>query len=394
MNSPAANKLIVAAALLVFLPTLSVAFAKDENDEKASSRKLVTVPAGQVIDKDFFAFGEVVEISGTINGDLYAVAGQILVDGTVKGDLLAVGGTVTISGTVAQDARLAGGQITISGDMGRNLTVGGGNIELTPSASIHGGVVAGGGNIQLAAPVSHDVKIAAGNLTISNRIGGDVDAIVGRVRLTSKAAVTGNLTYQSPAFASVDDLAKISGSVTRKEFPRDSLPSAKAILGLLAGLKLLLLAMSFVSTLVLGFLLMHFYPNSTQKAVDQLRQRPMASLGLGLLALIGPPLLAGLLALTIVGLPLALVALAWYFVVLYLSRVVVIAWAGQAIFQRLGKADRKRWAFVVGLVAYFLLALIPVLGGLVTLIVILFGLGALLFTKKETYVAARGQAMV
>lgn len=73
LNSPAANKLIVVAALLVFLPALSVAFEKDEHDEKASSRKLVTVPAGQVIDNDFFAFGEVVEISGTINGDFYVI---------------------------------------------------------------------------------------------------------------------------------------------------------------------------------------------------------------------------------------------------------------------------------------------------------------------------------
>lgn len=391
MNSPPGNQLIVVVALLVFLPTLSVASEKDEN---SSIRKLVTVPAGQVIDRDFFAFGETVEISGTVNGDVYAAAGQVLVDGTINGDLLAVGGTVTISGTVAQDVRVAGGQVTISGEMGRNLTVWGGNIELTPSAAIHGGVVAGGGNIQLAAPVRHDVKIAAGNLTISNRIGGNVGATVGRIRLTSKAVVTGNLTYHSPSFALVDDLAKISGVITRKEFPREGLPSAKAILGLLAGLKLLLTVMSFVSTFILGLLLMHFYPTSTQRAIDRLRERPMDSLGLGLLALIGPPLLAGLLSLTVVGLPLALVALAWYFIVLYLSRVVVIAWAGQAIFQRLGKADHKRWAFMVGLVAYFLLALIPVLGGLVTLIATLFGLGAILSTKKEAYIAARSQGMI
>jgi len=391
MNSPAVSQLIVVAALLVFLPTLSVASEKDEN---SSIRKLVTVSAGQVIDRDFFAFGETVEISGTVNGDVYAAAGQVLVDGTINGDLLAVGGTMTISGMVAQDVRVTGGQVTISGEIGRNLTVGGGNIELTPSAAIHGGVVAGGGNIQLAAPVSRDVKIAAGNLTISNRIGGNVGATVGRIRLTSKAVVTGNLTYHSPSFALVDDLAKISGVITRKEFPREGLPSAKAILGLLAGLKLLLTVMSFVSTLILGLLLMHFYPTSTQRAVDRLRERPMDLLGLGLLALIGPPLLAGVLALTIVGLPLALVALAWYFIVLYLSRVVVIAWAGQAIFQRLGKADHKRWTFMAGLVAYFLLAVIPVLGGLVTLITTLFGLGAILSTKKEVYLAARSQAMI
>jgi hypothetical protein len=46
----------------------------------------VSLPAGQVIDHDYFAAGPLVQISGTINGDLYAAGGQVLIDGRVDGD--------------------------------------------------------------------------------------------------------------------------------------------------------------------------------------------------------------------------------------------------------------------------------------------------------------------
>src|SRR5918999_6285887 len=64
-----------------------------------------SLPAGIVIDGDYFAFGSLAEISGTVNGDVYAFAGQVLIDGRVNGDVIVSGGRVKISGAVAQDVR-------------------------------------------------------------------------------------------------------------------------------------------------------------------------------------------------------------------------------------------------------------------------------------------------
>ena len=89
-----------------------------------------------------FAFGETVEISGTINGDLYASGGQVVIAGSVNGDVLVAGGRVSLSGTVSQDVRAAGGQIAITGNVGRNLTLAGGNVEIASSAAVRHGVVA------------------------------------------------------------------------------------------------------------------------------------------------------------------------------------------------------------------------------------------------------------
>lgn len=165
--------------------------AQPDNSLEPGEHEVTILPAGRVINKDYFAYGERVEISGTVNGDVYAAGGQVLVDGVVNGDLLAAGGTVIISGKISQDARIAGGQVTINGEIARNLTVAGGNINLTNTAVVHGGVVAAGGTVVLAVPVGRDARVAAGNLTVSDTINGDLHAAAGKIRLTSKAAVGG-----------------------------------------------------------------------------------------------------------------------------------------------------------------------------------------------------------
>jgi hypothetical protein len=47
------------------------------------------LPASQVAAADYFAFGELVEISGTVNGDLYALGGAVFIDGRINGDVIA-----------------------------------------------------------------------------------------------------------------------------------------------------------------------------------------------------------------------------------------------------------------------------------------------------------------
>lgn len=378
----------------VAMPALLLAEEPGVPPDDESARKLVVIRAGQVVDRDVFAVGEIVEISGTVNGDVYAVGGQILVDGTINGDLLALGGTVTVSGTVSQDARLVGGQVAINGEIGRNVTIVAGDLELMPSAMIHGHVVAAAANVEAGALIQRDVKIAAGKAILSNRVGGDVTMAAGAIRLTSKAVVAGNLMYWSKLPASIDQQAVVSGHVVRRILTKDFLPSARDILLVFAGLKVIATVTSLVSTLVLGLLLIHFYPNASHRAVMHLTVQPLASLGVGVLTLLLTPFVMVFLAITVVGLPLAFMLLAWYAIVLYVSRVFVIALVGRLVFDKFGVAGHERWAFLFGLVLYYVLTFLPVIGLLFTMLTILFGLGAMLLIKRDVYVAAKAQQLI
>jgi cytoskeletal protein CcmA (bactofilin family) len=352
------------------------------------------VPAAEVIDRDYFAAGPLVDIAGTVNGDVYAAGGQVLVDGRVNGDLLVAGGRVTLSGEVAHDVRVAGGQVSLGGTVGGNLTVLGGNVEVTPGAAIAGGVVAAGGNVHLAAPLGRGATIAAGSLIISNRVGGDVAAAVGVLRLGSKAEIKGRVDYVSQHEATVDPGARIEGPLTRRLPPALPRPSPAQVFAVVLTLSLVLVAASFVSTLILGLLSVRYLPRYHRAAVDTLRDRPWAALGVGLVAALVTPVVGAMLLATALGLPLAVLLAAVYLVALYWGRIFALHRLGELTCRLFGATPRSAWVFVLGLVVYYLLALVPVVGWLLVLLVTLSGLGAELIARKDFYTAARSRELL
>jgi len=339
---------MILASFLILLAFAVPVFAQKEKQENFKQGELVTLPAGETINRDFFAFGERVEISGTVNGDVYTAGGIVIVDGKINGDLLAAGGTLTISGDVSQDVRAAGGQVTISGKIGRNLTVGGGNVDITDSAKIGGSLVAGAGNINIAAPIVKDARLGGGNVTLSSSVGGNLDASVGSLRITSKASVDGNLTYWSTEDASIDPAASISGEVV-KHFIDQVKPSPAKTLGILAGINIFLTLISAISTLVLGLLLIKLFPGYTQSVVNKLRKRPWASLGFGFLGVIVIPVVFVLLLITVVGIPLALILAGSYLITLFIVRIFAMRLIGQLIFERFNWKKNAYTSFVLGL---------------------------------------------
>ncbi|HXV80780.1 MAG TPA: polymer-forming cytoskeletal protein [Candidatus Binatia bacterium] len=375
---------VIVAVILLF----SVAAAQERAGSSGSAAQ-VTVPPSQVVSGDYFAFGERVEIYGTINGDLYASGGRVVIAGRVNGDVLAAGGRVSVSGTVSQDVRTAGGQVNITGDIGRNLTVAGGSVDLASTARIRGGLVAAGGSVELSAPLGGPAKVAAQSLVLANRVGGNIDAAAGSLRVSSNADIQGDLNYWSGREASVAEGARIAGKTVRNvpaERPR-FFPAAVVAWAVFV-------AINFISTLILGLLSVRFLPRFHQSVVATLRERPWASLAIGFIAVVVLPVLCAILFATLVAIPLGLILAAAFFLLLYWSRIYAIARIGEAILIRLHPASGRAAAFVLGLFVYYALAIVPFVGWLIVPLVVLFGLGSELIARKQFYLTARSQDLL
>ena len=125
-----------------------------------------------------------------------------------------------------------------------------------------------------------------------------------------------------------------------------------------------------------------------------IRERPGVSFGWGAVALVATPLVAISFVVTLLALPIGVILLALYGVTIYLARVYALLCLGQFVVRRQTGSSSLTWPFVTGLFLYTLLSLIPVVGGLVTLLAILFGLGALLMTKQKLIETMREQEQV
>ena len=380
--------------MLVMIACLSwphFAWAGDSLENGEWSKRAV-LPAGQEVQGDYFAFGPQVEISGTVRGDVYAAGGEVLMDGVVDGDLIVAGGDVTVSGMVTQDVRIAGGNVTLSGTISRNAALAAGDVHLSDSSYVKGSVLIGAGNLMVGGSIDGDVRIGAGNVTLSDGIGGDLAVAAAVIRLTSRAAIGKNFRYWSDGEPSIDEGATILGTVTKREIPK-AFKGEEFRQGF-AGMKLVAGMVSFASTLLLGLLLLRVYPVFTPRVASVIQEQPWAVLGVGGALLFGVPLLIILCMVSVVGIPIGLMLGAMYIVTLYLGRVFVMLWVGQRILSFVLYSPSAAWSFVTGLVCYFMVSVVPLLGAMVTTLTIAAGLGAILIAKKELVVKLREQQVV
>jgi hypothetical protein len=214
-------------------------------------------------------------------------------------------------------------------------------------------------------------------VTISGRVDGDVVVFNGRVELASGANVTGDVVSRDdPVVASG---ASIGGTTRRVQ--TDVNWQGFGWAGALAWW----LAVS-VSTLLVGLALLWLTGRGATRIEDAGRTAVGASIGWGLLAFFGLPVLAIVALVTIVGIPLGLGLLA-ALALIYALGYTATGW----IIGRRILGARTGWvvAFLLGWGILRALALIPIIGGLIWFVAVIFGLGALAVTIWRARSAGR-----
>jgi len=376
---------VLLLSVLVLVPFLLAfpVFAQDK-DETILRR-------GEVVEGNYYKAGNRVVISGIVNGDVYVAGSNVVVDGTVNGDLLIAGGNVDIRGTVVNDVRVAGGVVEISGNIDGNVSAFGGKVNIIDTGRIGGSLVASTSDLNISGPIGKTADFTANNAVIANSINGNVNATVNKLVLTSQAMITGDLVYQSSSEAQIGQGAVISGDTTRKPVEGIAMRSPQ-FFGLFAGFAVASKIISFISYLIVGVMLLALFPIFTSKTPDIILKKPGLSFLIGLLTIILFPIVFVLLFVTIIGIPLAFILLAVFFILIYLSVIIV----SLAIGGRILKTDGSKgfWSLLLGLIIYHVIGLIPIVGGIFSLIVIIFGLGSILYEESYFYKELRSKEIV
>jgi hypothetical protein len=233
-------------------------------------------------------------------------------------------------------------------------------------------VVAFNGPVSVRGTVDGDVVAMNGPVAVAPgaQVTGDVVTLNDAASIASGARVGGDVLYagERPGVAVG---AQVGGDVERADWGDWGAPHRSwELFGFLGSW----LAVS-LAALAVGALFLWLSPRGAQAALQAALERPGASAGFGAALMVGLPAAAFLSIVTIVGIPLG-VALLLALVPIYALGYATSAW----VLGRLVLSDRRRplVAFLAGLGALRLVALVPVLGGVVGLAATVVGLGALL----------------
>lgn len=369
---------------------------------------------GSVSD-DLYTAGQTITLAGEVGGDFIVAGRQIYLQGRVASDLIAAGRSIIVDGAVGDDVRMAGQllQLGEGAQVEDDVVAAGASLAVAPGSTIGGNLNLAMGQAEIAGQIDESLYGGFGSALLSGTVGGDAQLLVGATKppvvwpapseiegvdvplgltLTDSAQIGGNLVYRSSQEADISEAASIDGEVVYQVIPAVE-DTAIFTRGWLIGM-----IQRFLALLIVGLLLLRLLPGWGQALVSKIKTRPFPSLGWGLLAVIIVGVLAVaisfvtllltvLLAAIVPGLALPVLGLGslanltltlgFGIFAAFIPQVVVSWWGGDWLLEKFGSEGSRYAALVAGLMLFALVTSIPILGGLINLVVILLGLGAL-----------------
>jgi hypothetical protein len=328
----------------------------------------------QRVNDDLLAAGQRVEIQAAINGDLAVAGASVSIEEPVAGYAMAAGRKVDINAPVQNDLWAAGASIEVNAPIGDNALLAGRNIKVHSSAAVGGDARIAGGTVTLEAPIERNLNIAARDALISSEIGGSVEARVQRLKVLPGGVIRGDLVVHSPYPPEISSEANVLGQVRFNETAERN-----------QWIWLWWWLFGFAALLALGFAAVALSPLWTHAVAAKITERPGASALTGVLGLFLAPLIAALLLITIIGIPLAIILLAFYVVAILLSGVFVAYRTGVWLLRPFGRGNASPWMRMAAgaLIVSFFMSL-PWIGGIVQLIVLMIGFGALVLERRDS----------
>lgn len=365
--------LILSLSLVLLFSALSVSAAEFIFPEKGGS-----IIINEELE-NIYTGGNVVSINANVKKGLHASGNTINLNANVEGNFLVGGGTIIVKGNVGGTMYAGGGSIIIEGAIADDLFVAGGDIILTESSSVGGDLIVGAGTIVINGPIGGDIRLRGGEVIINSKVGGNVDIKIEKLELGDNAEIAGNFKYASKEEIEIDE-SKVLGEITFEQ-----IKTVKA--GLFGNLKMLIglitiaLLLKFLSAIAIGLIFVYLLKKFTKDIVKNSLQKFWPNLGLGLASLILIPIVAIILAISIIGLWLAGLIMVLYCLLLLLSSVFAGIILGTWLIKVLAKKKEYviDWkAVLVGVIVIKIIILIPFIGWLAKLIFLLMSLGALM----------------
>ncbi|MGC9443709.1 MAG: hypothetical protein ACP5E9_02055 [Candidatus Methanospirareceae archaeon] len=286
------------------------------------------------IEDDVFAAGDSLIINAPVESVVFA-GGELFVNAPVSGDILAAGGHITVNEAVDGKIVAAGGAIELNSSA-KNLVAAGGEITLHPSAVI------------------------------------TRDAVLSGQRVSNAGTVSRNLTVRAEAFEN-------TGSAGRVDYQKpEGLEGLRTVVTVLRVLMML-------GFLILGLVLLKLFPAQFFSVEAEVRRSPLRNTAVGFALIIVSTVVIFVLAITVVGFPLAAVTGMLFIIALMLSSIFVSFALGRVLSDALKVKLNDLLIFIIGFVILALLFHIPVVGMLIGFVALSLGFGSILYAVRTSW---------
>jgi cytoskeletal protein CcmA (bactofilin family) len=337
--------------------------------------------------EDQYLAGSTVDVHGKVEGDLTMAGLQAGLDGVVTGDVNAAGLLVHVGGVVGDDVRALGGKVVVEGWVVDALLAAGGEVTLTKGTRVGGKAMLAGRRIVLRGDVEGNLDAVGAHVELDGDVGGTARIVSDEVVIGPRARLRGDLVILGENPPRIAEGAVVAGKVTVEgagpvAWGARFAGAARA-------------ALMQIGMLLLAWAWMALAPSLAREAAAVEWRSPGRAEAVGIAAVFGLPVVAVLLAVTVVGIPVAIgAASAWVLLVLAGYSTTAICLGGwlrtrtRGAPKGRGFRGRLLWTLAALLVLRAGTAL-PWIGWVVTLGAVLAGSGAVARAARAAHVRAR-----
>jgi hypothetical protein len=424
---------VVLASLMLAAPVLAadirtkdvIVIDEDVDDDLYLFAGSITVNG--TVHGDLIATGGDIVVNGLVEGDLWAAGGSVHINGTVADDVRFAGSDLILGpggqigddlfaagfgfgagswSVIGGDAYIAGYQALLGGDIGGDARVAVAGLEIS-------GHVAGDVEAQVEEPdpefEQYSFLMRMWSPYMPERI------IAPGLVVSEDAQIDGELIYTSPVTAEIPDEAVGGAIVYQTPVPKEAevaevqvpeVPTGALTIAAIVGWFvrwIVGILRNFATLLALGALLLWLVPAWLKEAARHWKEKPAHSLGWGLAVLVAFLVLVPLLLFVMIVLDVILgiltlgglvgiitgvamvletiLVVGFWIISVYVTKIAFSYLIGWLILKRTASTwvDKAMGLIplVIGLVIFVLVRSIPFIGAFFSLLVTIFGLGAM-----------------
>ncbi len=346
---------------------------------KRQAQYTLTSPA--IESNELWVAADSITISGQMEQAFFGAARTANLNGVFGQDIWLLAERLEGSPFVRQNVRLAAKEdIHFEGRCDGNLMAFAGDmIEIGGLARVGGNALIMAPKVILSGHIEGNVRVLASQLIVAGRIDGDIDARPGHINVLPGAQIGGQIRHRDDS-----DPGERARLVPRVRRSRPVEPGIQPVRREWVATGWLGQVYLFGATLLGGLFFLVLLPEYAGRSVRCVRSSFWKSFLAGAIWFIFIPLGILLVALTLIGLPLALVLALLYGILLYASRMIVALALGGILLRRRGVQSfgTATIALLLGLLFLYLGVNVPIIGPWITWIVMLSGFGALLLAMR------------
>lgn len=372
--------------------------------------------ADSIYDDDVFIAGENLKFDSEVRGDLFVACNEMVQSETIDGNFNGMCNSIQSLGPIGGSFRFFARYISCNAPIGRNVIAFAQEITIGPDCEIGHDAHLFAAKVNFQGRANGDLNVSASQATLLGSVAGCFCFEGGSLLIGPDAVIEGDLIYETPDKADISTSARITGEVRWTRTERDDKEGSGWItfgtvftwlishrgyflfltiisLGLFilsaipfpAGLSMVVL---WIMLAISGNVLILLSKRMVLCTEQSLSARLFPSLGIGFVILFLAPIVAIVLLLTIIGAPLGAVLILLFGAGCFAGGIYATLFIGRKICELLGIGGGKPGylCFTIGIVILVALSFIPMIGYLLSMLIIMMGLGGLalaLFSSCE-----------